>query len=30
LLSGAVVGSAIALAFGIQWAALVYLREALD
>lgn len=30
LLSGAVVGSAIALDFGIHWAALVYLREAMD
>jgi hypothetical protein len=30
LLSGAVVGSAIALAFATQWASLVYLREALD
>jgi hypothetical protein len=30
LLSGAVVGSALALAFSIQWAALVYLREAMD
>jgi hypothetical protein len=30
LLSGAVVGAAVALAFGIQWAAVVYLREAMD
>jgi hypothetical protein len=30
LLSGAVVGTAIALAFGVQWAAVVYLREAMD
>jgi hypothetical protein len=30
LLSGFVVGSAIATTFGIQWATLVYLREALD
>jgi hypothetical protein len=30
LLSGAVVGSAIAVAFAIQWATLVCLREAMD
>ena len=30
LLSGAVVGTAIAVAFGIQWAAVVCLRETLD
>jgi hypothetical protein len=30
LLSGALVGTAIALAFSIQWATLVYLREAMD
>ncbi len=30
LLSGAVVGSAIAAAFGIQWATFVYLRDAME
>jgi hypothetical protein len=30
LLSGVVVGSMLALSFGIQWATLVYLREAMD